>query len=237
MRQHHPQSQQPARRATAVLTAHQLRMLLEAAQGSQLEALLTLAITTGMSRGEVLALHWSDLDLANQTVTIHRTVHWSGQTGYVEWEPKTPARRRHLPLSRLACEALKRHQQQQQEQDEQQATEQRQGDGLVFCTAEGAYLASASLTTALSHLLRQAGLPPLPFHQLRYSTAVLLMVAGVRPFVAYILLGLGRRRMSVLTPFAFSQLVDAMEVMDRLLGGDDPDDEKQEHRPSKAEQE
>ena len=117
--------------------------------------------------------------------------------------------------------------------------EQQPGDGLVFCTPAGAYLESATLTGAVSQLFRQADLPHFHFHQLRHSTASLLLLAGVSPFVVQALLGLGMMRSPVqmLSPFAFSQLVDAMEVMDRLLGGDDPDDEKQEHRPSKAEQE
>src|SRR5436309_10155184 len=40
------------------LTPEQAQRLLEAAHGHKLEMLLTLAITTGMRRGELLALHW-----------------------------------------------------------------------------------------------------------------------------------------------------------------------------------
>ena len=37
--------------------------LLEVAKGSRMEALLLVALTTGMRKGELLALRWDDLDL------------------------------------------------------------------------------------------------------------------------------------------------------------------------------
>ena len=122
-----------------------------------LEALLVLAVATGISRGEVLALRWSDLDLGTQTLCIHRTVHWTGKTGYVEQEPKTPARRRTIPLPRRAGDALTQlHQQQEEEQ--QQRGEQWQRSDLVFSMPEGTYLAAGTLTQEIAQLLRQAEL-------------------------------------------------------------------------------
>jgi integrase len=44
------------------LTVEQAKKLVEVAQGSRLEALLLVALTTAMRRGELLALRWSDID-------------------------------------------------------------------------------------------------------------------------------------------------------------------------------
>ena len=44
------------------LSAHEARCLLEAAQDERLEALYVLAVHTGMRRGELLGLKWSDVD-------------------------------------------------------------------------------------------------------------------------------------------------------------------------------
>ncbi|MBO0783927.1 MAG: tyrosine-type recombinase/integrase family protein, partial [Ktedonobacteraceae bacterium] len=44
------------------LTLHQARALLEQARGHRLEVLLTVAVVTGMRRGELLALRWSSID-------------------------------------------------------------------------------------------------------------------------------------------------------------------------------
>jgi integrase len=56
------------------LTADQARRLVEAARGHRIEAVLVLAITTGLRRGELLALRWQDIDFENMNVQIHRTV-------------------------------------------------------------------------------------------------------------------------------------------------------------------
>jgi integrase len=56
------------------LTPDQARRLVEAARGHRLEAVLVLAITTGMRRGELLALRWQDIDFVNKNVQIRRTV-------------------------------------------------------------------------------------------------------------------------------------------------------------------
>ena len=45
------------------LTGEQAMKLLEVAKGSRMEALLLVALTTGMRKGELLALRWDDLDL------------------------------------------------------------------------------------------------------------------------------------------------------------------------------
>jgi integrase len=56
------------------LSSEEARRLLEAARVDRLEALYVLAITTGMRRGELLGLTWSDVDLKNSTVSIRRTL-------------------------------------------------------------------------------------------------------------------------------------------------------------------
>lgn len=60
----------------------QVHKLLESVRGQRLEMLLTLALTTGMRRGEMLALRWTDVDLERQTVKVlveaglpHRSFH------------------------------------------------------------------------------------------------------------------------------------------------------------------
>jgi integrase len=48
------------------LDQEQARRLLAAAQGSRLDCILTLALTTGMRLGEILALRWGEIDLEEQ---------------------------------------------------------------------------------------------------------------------------------------------------------------------------
>ena len=45
------------------LTAEQVKVLFEAAQGDRLEALYVLAVTAGLRQGELLGFKWEDVDL------------------------------------------------------------------------------------------------------------------------------------------------------------------------------
>jgi integrase len=61
-------------RVLQALTFEQARLLLAAAQDDPLEALYVLALTTGMRRGELLALKWSDVDLTYGKLQVQRTL-------------------------------------------------------------------------------------------------------------------------------------------------------------------
>ena len=66
------------------MTVEQAKRLLDAAQGSRLESLLVVALATGRRRGELLALHWDDVDLKKGVVYVRRTMsHISGHSSIV----------------------------------------------------------------------------------------------------------------------------------------------------------
>jgi len=162
-----------------VLTVEQAEHLLEVARGSSLDVLLTVALTTGMRRGELLALHWGDIDFDKHTVFVHRTVARISGRGMVESEPKTKSSRRHIRLPAVAVEALKRHRTQQEQM--KQVAERWQEKGLVFPGRDGNYLYPNTLANRFNKLLGQAGLPHLRFHDLRHSAATILLAIGVNP--------------------------------------------------------
>lgn len=60
------------RRDMVTLDPGQARAFLDAARGERLEALYVLALTTGMRRGELLALRWKDLDLELKRLQVTR---------------------------------------------------------------------------------------------------------------------------------------------------------------------
>jgi integrase len=79
----------PKRHEMKPLTPEQAQRLLEVAREHKLEALLTLAVTTGMRRGELLALHWQDIDFNEGSLYVRRTISRIGKFGLVVSEPKT----------------------------------------------------------------------------------------------------------------------------------------------------
>ncbi len=89
------------------LNPEQVKILLEAAKGTNLYALYLLAITTGMRQGELLGLKWEDVDLRTGVLQVRRTI-FNGQVG----APKTSKGRRSIKLTQAAIEVLQRHQRQ-----------------------------------------------------------------------------------------------------------------------------
>lgn len=100
----------PKRHGIQPLTIVQAQELLKAARGHHLETLLTMAIGTGMRRGELLALRWEDIDIETGSLSIRRSVNYVAGYGLVESEPKTPKSRRKIVLPPHIIAALKAHQ-------------------------------------------------------------------------------------------------------------------------------
>src|SRR2546423_11053610 len=81
-----------------VLTKEQAHLLLKEAKAHHLEALLALAITTGMREGELLALCWQDISLEDCSLQVKRAVSYMKEYDYVVSEPKTAKSRRTIKL-------------------------------------------------------------------------------------------------------------------------------------------
>ena len=196
------------------LTPEQAQRLLEVARGHRLEALLTLAVTTGMRRGELLALHWDDIDLNEGSVYVRRTIGRIGKFGLVESEPKTQRSRRKITLPTFVLDTLKRHLEHQQEMRAKAGALWRE-TGIVFCNIYGGYLESSNLHNDFKRLLEKVGLPNIRFHDLRHSAATILLGIGVHPKIVQELLG--HRNISM-TMDIYSHVLPSMqqETMEKL---------------------
>jgi integrase len=82
-----------------------LAIFIERCGHHRLGPLFELAIYTGLRRGEITGLHWSDIDLAARTITVrHNRVSVDGRVE--ETTTKTRSGRRQVPLSDAAVAAL-----------------------------------------------------------------------------------------------------------------------------------
>lgn len=178
------------------LALHQVKQLLYIAKGHRIEALLTLAMATGMRRGELLGLKWQDIDFKKSKLQVRRIMSRvptklksAEKKGYVEAPTKTKQSRRGIIIIPLALEALKQH------QGRQQAAKEKAGDrwvesGLVFCTSIGTPLnPDRDVRLPFKQLLNKAKLPDIRFHDLRHSAATLLLGMGIHPKIVQEILG------------------------------------------------
>lgn len=196
------------------LTPEQVRTLLETAEGTRWGALLALAITSGLREGELLALRWSDLDPGAGTVRVTRQL----GTDLVFREPKSAAGRRTVHVPASTVERLEEHRRAQRE-ERVRAYAWADGD-LVFCTQEGKPLQASNVVRAFKALLEKARLPRMRFHDLRHTSATLLLLGGVSPRVVQERLGHADIRLTLGT---YSHVLpgmgrDAADRLDTLLG-------------------
>jgi integrase len=177
----------PRPRRFKPFTANEARQFLHAASDDRLHALYELALRTGLRKGELLGLHWDDLDLNTGTAAIHRSLQRTRTGGLTVLHTKTRASERRIVLPTECIDSLKIHREQQEER--RAAGTGWSDNGLVFTTPTGSPLEPANLTRSFSRLLNRARLRRIRFHDLRHSTATLLLEQGVDLVVIKELLG------------------------------------------------
>jgi integrase len=101
---------------TAMLQPNQAARLIERLHGSGLYMLAMLALATGARRNELLALHWCDVDLDADRLTIERALEQTRAHGIRTKSPKTRSGRRTISLPGHAIAELRQHWRAQQEQ-------------------------------------------------------------------------------------------------------------------------
>ena len=211
------------------LTIEQAQKLLQHVQGHSLEGLITVALATGMRRGELLGLRWQDIHFDTKSLQIQRTISRQRKNGIVESEPKTSRGRRNIILPPFAIEALKQHHTRQLEARLKVGSAWEESN-FVFCNGHGGFLEPSQLHMMFRNLLKEADLPQIRFHDLRHSAATMMLTMGVHPKVVQELLG---HSSISLTLDTYSHVLpsmqqEAMDKLDALFGGSkqDGDDTK-----------
>ncbi len=171
-----------------VLSKEQAHKLLEHIKKHRLEAILTVALTTGMRRGEMLALRWKNVDLEEGSVQVTRTVDYIPHYGYVETEPKTKTGRRKIMLASFVIATLKAHKLQQTEKKQELGNKWIEKD-LVFSGLHGDYLNPRYFHKMFTAVLKEAGLPHMRIHDLRHSAATILLSMNINPKIVQEVLG------------------------------------------------
>ncbi|MFF1867817.1 tyrosine-type recombinase/integrase [Kitasatospora herbaricolor] len=199
------------------LTAHEARTFLTAAQSHRLHALFELALRTGLRKGEILGLRWEDLDLDKGTASIRRTLQRTGTGGLTTLPTKTISSERRIVLPAACVTSLRAHHS-RQARERQHAGAKWLDNGLVFTRPDGHPIEPATLTRHFNALLRCSRLRAIRFHDLRHSTATLLLEQGVELVVIKELLGHAHIGVTA-TVYAHVRLQrDAIDLLGRTLG-------------------
>ncbi len=175
-----PHAQQ---REMCVLDERQISLFLDAAMTSPHYALYRLAITTGMRQGELLGLKWTDLQWHNSSLLVQRQVQDIRGKGVIYQEPKTRAGKRTVMIGEDTLHILRQHWEQQQTQ-KQLSRNPWQENGLMFPSKVGTPMDPSNLRLDFAEVLERAGLPHIRFHDLRHTSASLMLNHNIPVIVA-----------------------------------------------------
>lgn len=159
------------------LAPDEAKALLAIVRPTRMFSPVFLALATGLRRGELLALRWSDIDLDGASLTVRQSLETT-KAGLRFKEPKTKRGRRTIALSSAVVEELRSHK-------AAQARERLQiGLGradLVFTKIDGDPINPDGLSKEFTAAARRAGLDGVTLHVLRHTHASDMLRANVHP--------------------------------------------------------
>ena len=173
------QPPRPRRKEIRALTEDETAKLLTESKARWLYMPILIAATTGLRRGEVLAVRWADIDLEAKTLAVRRSLEQTAE-GLSFKEPKTSRSRRVVALLDLTVDALRKHRTSQARERLAAGSAYLDLD-LACCAADGRPWVPSSLTHAFTALASRIGLDGLRFHDLRHTHATQLLRQGVHP--------------------------------------------------------
>lgn len=157
----------------------------------RLYPLYYLALATGMRRGELLGLRWQDIDWERQTLSISQTLVTTAAGKTIFSTTKTSSSKRVVALSATTVAELRRHRKRQLE-DIMVLGVTDYNQELVFVSEVGTPLSPRNLLRQFQNASKKAGLPVIPFHALRHTSATLMLQQGIHPKVVAERLGHSR---------------------------------------------
>jgi integrase len=134
-------------------------------------------------------------------------------------EPKTAGSRRRVALSRQPIDALCRHRVAQVEERLRVGAAWENSE-LVFASKTGRPITPSMLRRSYEPLLKRAGLPRMRFHDLRHTSATLLLGRGVHPKVVSEMLGHTRisTTLDLYSHVSMTMQQQAADAFDAILG-------------------
>ena len=170
------------RRIPKTLPKEDISKYLEQLSAHRLYVAFVLALGSGLRRGEVLGLYWTDIDMETGLLTVNtqlqRIVPEEGGSSLELTEVlKTDGSARSLYLPAFVLNELQAHKN-RQEQEKLLAGSAYHNEGLVFCQSCGKRLDTRRLYELHCRALNKAGLEHIAFHDLRHTFATLLIERG-----------------------------------------------------------
>ena len=158
------------------LTAEDAQKMLDAFRDEEIGPIVFVTLYYGLRKSEALGLRWQAVDFENNTISINHTVVSNGHIVRKD-STKTYSSRRSYQLLPDIKDLLLKLQEKQKEYKERLGSGYHDND-YIFKNPNGMPYRPDSLTRSFKRALARHGLPDMRYHDLRHSTASILVDKG-----------------------------------------------------------
>ena len=161
-----------------VFTMEETKAIITAAktESINIRLLIEVALFTGMRRGEIVGLKWSDINFEKQCLSVRRSIYKPKGEKSIEKEPKSHSSFRTIAIPNCLCETLKEYKKSQEEYSLSLAAWKNLD--YVFTDDIGNVMNPQMPTKQFSHFLARHNIRHLKFHCLRHTSATILLANG-----------------------------------------------------------
>jgi integrase len=193
----------PAHPSHEVWDVEQVKIFLRYMKNNRMYPVYVLAMT-GMRLGELLGTRYEDVNWGGGTVHVSHAIQYIPGHGIIDTEPKTDKAKRTIKLPAFVLKVLQAH-----------VIDNKITQGLLFKTRNGTPFSPRNVQRYFYEAVKEAKLPRIRFHDLRHTTATLLLLAGTHPKLVQELLG---HSTIALTLDTYSHVIPAMhgEAADKI---------------------
>ncbi len=174
-----PERKQKERR---FLTADEQNRLIKCLNDEKYGFILLFALSTGLRRGELLALRWSNYDQEKRYITVKENLSRlkgaDGKTHLTFTTPKTASSKRTIPLLPDIAYKLNTHRA-MQNKNRIKVSQLWENNDLIFCTDFGKPIEPRNLVRILDKVCKKANIENINIHALRHAFATRSLENGI----------------------------------------------------------
>ncbi|WHH57199.1 tyrosine-type recombinase/integrase [Petroclostridium sp. X23] len=181
--------------------------LLASVKDTTMELPIALAGLSGLRRGEVAGLKWSDCDFDQGIISI-RKQRTGSKNSTKRSEVKTIDSLRCIRITQTLLDILKRHKELQDKQKDL-LDDEYHDNGFICCEEDGSIIPPSNFSKRFESIIKHQGIEPIRFHDMRHSFATNMIRLGVPINTVSKMLG---HSSVTITLDIYSHVMDEMQV-------------------------
>ena len=183
----------------------------------EIKTALLISLLTGLRRGELAGLRWSDIDFEKKTLTISRSIRYSNEQGYFVKEPKTISSYRTLTLPNILINQLNEYKTYLDKLNKKKGINSL---NYLFTDSFGHNVRLDIFGRWMKRISEKAGISKHTLHSLRHTNISIQIAAGI-PIVTVANRAGHSKTSTTVDIYAYSMHesdVKAADVIDEMFG-------------------